>query len=75
MMMTNGFGAVLGSSVSGIVIQNYFTDANGNKDWHGIWLAFAAYALVIAVLFVFIFKHKHTTQQTEESHPEPLLSA
>jgi NHS family xanthosine MFS transporter len=75
MMMTNGFGAVLGSSVSGLVIQNYFTDAAGNKDWHGIWLAFAAYALVIAVLFVFIFKHKHESLASEPAHSEPRLSA
>jgi NHS family xanthosine MFS transporter len=75
MMMTNGFGAVLGSSVSGIVIQNYFTDASGNKDWHGIWLAFAAYALVIAVLFVFIFKHKHEPQELENKYSEPAVAA
>jgi NHS family xanthosine MFS transporter len=75
MMMTNGFGAVLGSSISGLVIQNYFTDASGNKDWHGIWLAFAAYALVIAVLFVFIFKHKHEPRAAEEAQPESLVSA
>ena len=75
MMMTNGFGAVLGSSLSGIIIQQYFTDASGAKDWPNIWLTFAAYSLVIAVLFVIIFKHKHTTQPTEEAlHPEPLLS-
>lgn len=29
------------------------------KDWGGIWLAFAIYALVIAVLFAIFFKHKH----------------
>ncbi|RZK98688.1 MAG: MFS transporter, partial [Hymenobacter sp.] len=75
MMMTNGFGAVLGSSISGLVIQNYFTDAAGNKDWHGIWLAFAAYALVIAVLFVFIFKHKHEPQVTENEYSEPAVAA
>jgi NHS family xanthosine MFS transporter len=79
MMMTNGFGAVLGSSISGLVIQHYFTDASGNKDWHGIWLAFAAYALVIAVLFVFIFKHKHEpqalTSTPADAHVEPALSA
>jgi NHS family xanthosine MFS transporter len=74
MMMTNGFGAVLGSSVSGIVIQNYFTDASGNKDWHGIWLAFAAYALVIAISFVVFFKHKHDPQLAEATQPEPRLS-
>jgi len=75
MMMTNGFGAVLGSSLSGIIIQNYFTDANGVKDWHSIWLTFAGYSLAIAVLFVLIFKHKHTTQPVENtSYVEPLLS-
>jgi NHS family xanthosine MFS transporter len=71
MMMTNGFGAVLGSSLSGIIIQQYFTNSDNTKDWHGIWLTFAAYALVIAVLFVIIFKHKHTTQPVAEVLPEP----
>jgi NHS family xanthosine MFS transporter len=75
MMMTNGFGAVLGSRVSGYVIQYYFTDAAGNKDWHGIWLAFAAYALVIAVLFVFIFKHKHDPLKVENEYAEPAVAA
>ncbi|MGY3090126.1 NHS family xanthosine MFS transporter [Hymenobacter sp. UYAg731] len=75
MMMTNGFGAVLGSSLSGLIIQHYFTDANGVKDWHSIWLTFAGYSLAIAVLFVLIFKHKHTTQPAEDTaHIEPLLS-
>ena len=59
MMMTNGFGAVLGSYVSGYLIQSYFTHADGNKDWHNIWLAFAAYALVITILFAIFFKYKH----------------
>ncbi len=63
MMMTNGFGAVMGSSVSGWVIQKYFTDANNNKDWFGVWISFSAYALVVALLFIFIFKHKHEPEQ------------
>jgi NHS family xanthosine MFS transporter len=76
MMMTNGFGAVLGSSVSGIVIEKYFTAADGiTKDWHGIWLAFAAYALVIAVLFVVLFKHKHSPQEQEDTDPAEQLLA
>ena len=75
MMMTNGFGAVLGSSLSGVIIQHYFTDAAGVKDWHSIWLTFAGYSLAIAVLFVFIFKHKHTPQVAQEAYPGPLVSA
>jgi NHS family xanthosine MFS transporter len=59
MLMTNGIGAILGSSISGIVIDRYFTTADGSKDWHGIWLSFAMYSLVVAALFVILFKHKH----------------
>ncbi|HYM94395.1 MAG TPA: nucleoside permease [Chitinophagaceae bacterium] len=58
MMMTNGVGAFLGSKISGFVIDKYFT-TGGNKDWHNIWLSFAAYALVIAFLFTGLFRHKH----------------
>ena len=75
MMMTNGFGAVLGSSISGIIIQEYFTDATGNKDWHGIWLTFAAYSLLVAVLFALIFKHKHRPEVVQDGQPDvPLLT-
>jgi MFS transporter, NHS family, xanthosine permease len=64
MMMTNGFGAVLGGSVSGYVIDKYFM-INGAKDWHNIWLSFAAYALVIAIVFAVMFKHKHDPKEIE----------
>ncbi len=76
MMMTNGFGAVLGSSLSGIIIQKYYTLPDNTKDWPGIWLAFAGYALVIAVLFVVLFKHKHTNvSDVTTQQAEPALSA
>ena len=58
MMMTNGFGAFLGSQISGIVIDTFYK--NGDSfDWHGIWLAFAGYSVVVAIAFAFLFKHKH----------------
>ncbi len=59
MLMTNGVGAVLGSSISGWLIDAYFTDASGAKDWHGIWTTFALYALAMAVLFVPLFRYRH----------------
>ena len=58
MVMTNGFGAFLGSRISGIVIDKFYT-VGETKDWHGIWLAFAAYALVLALIFPVLFKYKH----------------
>lgn len=64
MMMTNGVGAFLGSKISGYLIDKYFVSA-GAKDWHNIWLTFAAYAGVIAVLFFFMFKHKHDPKAIE----------
>ena len=65
MMMTNGVGAFLGSKISGYVIDTYFTH-NGEKEWHGIWLSFSVYALVIAVAFAVLFKHKHDPKQLGE---------
>lgn len=35
------------------------------KDWHNIWLSFAAYALVLAILFWVLFKHKHDPKAVE----------
>lgn len=65
MMMTNGFGAFLGSRLSGILIDRYFVLEGGAFDWKGIWLAFAAYSLVVAVLFALFFKHKHDPKAVE----------
>ena len=59
MLMTNGVGAVLGSSISGLVIEAFFTHPDQSKDWHGIWITFASYSLIVSVLFMVLFKHKH----------------
>ena len=64
MMMSNGFGALFGGLLSGIVIDKYFTH-DGIRDWHSIWLSFAGYALVIAILFALMFKHKHDPKAVE----------
>lgn len=58
MMMTNGVGAILGSFTSGWAIDKFFTH-DGARDWHSIWLTFAAYSLIIAIAFGLLFKHKH----------------
>lgn len=67
MMMTNGIGAFLGSKISGYIIDKYFTNVEG-KDWHGIWLTFAIYAMIVAILFALLFKHKHDRKALEAIH-------
>jgi len=74
MMMTNGVGAVLGSSISGIVIDQFFTNADGSKDWQGIWTSFSLYALMVAALFIILFKHKHNPSLiAKQLHEEPKM--
>lgn len=33
------------------------------KEWTNIWLTFALYAAVVAILFAFMFKHKHEPEK------------
>lgn len=68
MMMTNGVGAYLGSMVSGLVIDKYFTLAEGEKHWQGIWISFALYSLVVAVLFAVLFRAPEKTDKVEHFH-------
>ncbi len=44
------------------------------RQWHPIWLAFAIYALVVAVLFAILFKHKHDPSAIITDYPAPVLS-
>jgi MFS transporter, NHS family, xanthosine permease len=66
MMMSNGIGAYLGSKISASVIDTYFKDANGATLWQGAWLSFAIYALVVAIIFSVVFKHKHDASQLQD---------
>ncbi len=64
MLMTNGVGAVLGNIVAGVVITKWFEDpVTLVKDWPGIWMTFAAYSMVVAVLFLIFFKYKHVPEE------------
>jgi NHS family xanthosine MFS transporter len=61
MLMTNGLGAIIGGFCAGKVVD-YFTK-DGVKDWQNIWFTFAGYALVIAVLFLLVFRYKHNPNE------------
>ncbi|NDV58748.1 nucleoside permease [Bacteroides sp. 519] len=60
MIMTNGVGAVLGSYAAGLVV-NHYTEFNAGfrtGDWQSTWFVFAAYMIVVGILFAIIFKKK-----------------
>jgi NHS family xanthosine MFS transporter len=57
MVMTNGLGAFLGSMAAGMVVDHFTVD--GVKDWPSIWFTFAGYALVLGLLFPFLFRYRH----------------
>lgn len=61
MLMTNGLGAFFGGMLSGWVVD-YFT-ADGVKDWQSIWFTFAGYALILGLIFPFVFKYKHKREE------------
>ena len=62
MIMTNGIGASLGTWIAGTFVVNEFVFKEGLdavqqlEGWRISWYVFAAYALVVGVLFFFIFK-------------------
>lgn len=60
MIMTNGLGATFGTLGAGAVLDHYvFSQPAGIEQihgWHFSWMVFAAYALVVGVLFFFVFK-------------------
>jgi NHS family xanthosine MFS transporter len=36
------------------------------KQWHPIWLSFAIYALIVAILFALFFRHKHNPKDVQD---------
>ena len=55
MLMTNGIGATIGT-LSAQAVVNHFVYKAAEPDWSTAWYVFAAYALVVAILFMILFK-------------------
>ena len=70
MLMTNGIGATIGT-LSAQAVVNKFTHTMDTTagtymvgDWSTVWYIFAGYALVVAILFMILFKEpKDSTQK------------
>ena len=55
MLMTNGIGATIGT-LSAQAVVNHFVYNASDPNWSTAWYVFAAYALVVAILFMILFK-------------------
>ena len=62
MLMTNGIGATIGT-LSAQAIVNHFVYNAAEPDWSAAWYIFAGYALVVAILFIFLFKQPESPQE------------
>lgn len=64
-IMTNGIGATVGT-LSAQAVVNRFVDFSSTEPqvagWSQAWFIFAAYALVVAVVFAIVFRYKHVPE-------------
>ena len=58
MIMTNGFGAFIGSYAAGQVVDMV--------GWPNAWFVFTAYSVVVMILFAILFQYKHDPLKVEQ---------
>ena len=68
MIMTNGFGATIGT-LSAMVVVNHFVDSAASPEtqlagWRICWYIFAAFAALVAILFTLFF-HDTTSEPSD----------
>lgn len=66
MIMTNGIGAAVGSFAAGAVVSHFAPETLSAETqvagWQTSWYVFAGYSLVVAVLFLLLFRYKHSEE-------------
>lgn len=77
-LATYGVGMLIGSLVSGPIVDAYAT--SGGHDWKSVWLIPAAIAAVVLLLFMLLFKDRNAadkapvnTPLTEPNEINPLI--
>jgi nucleoside transporter len=69
-LVTLGVGQLIGSWLSGVIVQNY-TLANGaGHDWRSVWIVPAAGAFGVLILFALLFRPQPTIK-TSADEPIP----
>ena len=64
MLMTNGIGATVGTLSAQAIVDHFVNNAE-NPSWSTAWYIFAAYALVVGILFSILFKNPKDSSKEE----------
>jgi len=72
-LATYGVGMLIGSLVSGPIVDSYKT--GDTHDWKLIWLIPAGIAIVVAMLFTIFFKNQQGVRITEQNTEEGLAAS
>lgn len=71
MIMTNGFGATIGTLAAMAIVNHNVLPADPVETqlegWRASWMIFAAYALVVGILFWIVFKDNRRTDPVSEA--------
>lgn len=66
-LVTYGAGMIIGSNLSGMIVDNFTTPGVGGAaavhNWQSIWLIPGAMALVIVVLFALLFRERNSGEE------------
>ena len=65
MLMTNGIGASVGTLCAQVVVNHFTKNENGLLigNWTAVWSIFAGYALIVAILFLVLYREKRQVLQ------------
>ena len=67
MLMTNGIGATIGTLGAQAIVDKFVNSQTEPlaqiAGWSTAWYIFAAYALVVAIVFAICFKYKHNPEK------------
>ena len=68
--VTLGVGQLIGSWLSGVIVQNYTLAGGTGHDWKSVWLVPAAGAFGVLIMFALLFKPQPTSK-TSADQPIP----
>ncbi len=70
-LITQGLGMLIGAQLIQILAKRSVTDA-GTTDWKTLWIYPAAFALVVLIIFVLLFRHTRKTATEAQVEQKPI---